>query len=66
MHVFSLPSLLASPFSGTSLAVQWLRLCAPTVGGMDSIPGQGPKILYAAVTPSQIKGEKKKNLLLLY
>ena len=60
MHVFSLPSLLESPFIGTSLAVQWLRLCASTAGGMGSIPGQGPKILHASVTPSQIKGKKIK------
>jgi len=30
---------------GTSLAVQWLRLHAPTAGGIGSIPGQGTKIL---------------------
>ena len=28
--------------------VQWLRLHASTAGGMDSIPGQGTKILYAS------------------
>ena len=33
---------------GTSLAVQWLRLQASTAGGMDSIPGWGPKILHDA------------------
>ena len=27
------------PTSGTSLAVQWLRLCASTTGGTGSIPG---------------------------
>ena len=26
---------------GTSLMGQWLRLCAPNAGGLDSIPGQG-------------------------
>ena len=26
---------------GTSLAVQWLRFCASTVGGTGLIPGQG-------------------------
>ena len=26
---------------GTSLAVQWLRLCASNAGGTGSIPGQG-------------------------
>ena len=32
---------------GTSLAVQWLRLCTSTAGGTDSIPGQGNKIPHA-------------------
>lgn len=26
---------------GTSLMVQWLRLCAPNAGGLGSIPGEG-------------------------
>ena len=29
--------------SGTSLLVQWLRLCAPNAGGLGLIPGQGPR-----------------------
>ena len=32
---------------GTSLAIQWLRLCASNAEGADSIPGQGTKIPYA-------------------
>ena len=32
---------------GTSLAVQWLGLCAPTTGDVGSIPGWGSKILQA-------------------
>ena len=32
---------------GTSLAVQWLRLCAPNVGDGGSFPGQGTKIPHA-------------------
>ena len=32
---------------GTSLAVQWLRLYAPSTGGTDSIPSWGIKIPYA-------------------
>ena len=32
---------------GTSLAVQWLRLCTSTAGGTGSIPGQGTKIPHA-------------------
>ena len=38
----------------TSLAVQWLRLCASTVGGMGSIPSWGTKI------PHATRGQKKK------
>ena len=41
-------SLHLSIVSGTSLAVQWLRLCAFTAGGTGSIPGQGTKIPHAA------------------
>ena len=33
---------------GTSLGIQWLRLCTPSAGGLSSIPGRGTKILYAA------------------
>ena len=32
---------------GTSLAVQWLRLHAPSADGMGLIPGWGTKILHA-------------------
>ena len=32
---------------GTSLAVQWLRLCTYTLGGVGSIPGRGTKIPHA-------------------
>ena len=32
---------------GTSMVIQWLRLCASTAGGVGSIPGQGPEILLA-------------------
>ena len=28
---------------GTSLVVQWLRLCTPNSGGLGSIPGQGTR-----------------------
>ena len=31
-------------YLGTSLAVQWLGLCAPNAGDMGSIPGWGTKI----------------------
>ena len=30
-------------FLGTSLVVQWLRLCAPNAGGPGLIPGQGTR-----------------------
>ena len=32
---------------GTSLVVQWLRLCADNAGGVGLIPGQGIKIPHA-------------------
>ena len=41
--------------SGTSLAVQWLRLCASSAGDVGLIPGQGTKILHAVG-----RGQKKK------
>ena len=40
---------------GTSLSVQWLRLCAYNAGGAGSIPGRGTKIPHAAG-----RGQKKK------
>ena len=39
---------------GTSLVVQWLRLCTSTAGGMGLIPGRGTKI------PHATHGQKKK------
>ena len=41
------PYHTSKPLIGTSLAVQWLRLCASNAGGMGLIPGQGIKILHA-------------------
>ena len=46
-----IPSLLFK--KGDFLAVQWLRLCTSTAGGMGSIPAQGTKIPHA-VQHSQI------------
>ena len=45
--------------AGNSLAVQWLELCASTVGGLGLIPGLGTKILHAQWN-SQEKKERKK------
>ena len=45
---------LKNSYTGNSLVVQWLRLCAPYTRGLGSIPGQGtsshmPQLrLYAA------------------
>ena len=56
-HLFtyleSLAFLLNSSASGTSLVVQWLRLCPSTAGGMSSIPAQGTKIPHATWWPKQ-------------
>ena len=42
---------------GTSLAVQWLRLCASKAGDMGSIPGLWTKIAHAVW-----RGKKKKKI----
>ena len=34
---------IKTQYGGTSLVVQWLRLCAPNAGGPGLIPGQGTK-----------------------
>ena len=44
---------------GTSLAIQWLRLCASNAGGTGSIPGQGTKILCAMRHNQKMKQQKK-------
>ena len=41
-------SSLKQGFQGTSLAVQWLRLCTRNAGGTGLIPDWGTKILHAA------------------
>lgn len=46
---------------GTSLAVQWLRLCAPNAGDMGSIPGWRTKIPhYCTAWPKRKKKEREK------
>ena len=45
---------------GTSLVIQWLRLCASTAGGAGSIPGQGTDILHAAWCGQKFFRIKKK------
>jgi len=48
-------------YQGTSLVVQWLRLCASIARGRGSIPGQGTKI------PHGIQcGQKVKKVILKY
>ena len=47
---------------GTSLAVQWLRLCAPNAGGMGSIPGRGTGELRSCMLHGTAKKKNKKQL----
>ena len=49
-----------TPGEGTSLAGQWLRIHASTVGGVGSIPGRGTKILHASWCRQKSKERKKK------
>ena len=44
---------------GTSLVLQWLRLCAPSVGATGLSPAQGTNILYA-IWHSHKKKKKKR------
>ena len=41
--LFNSFALFKINFVGTSLVVQWLRLCAPNAGGLGLIPGQGTR-----------------------
>ena len=45
---------------GTSLAVQWLRLCASTAGGMGSIPGVIPGRGTKTPKPHSVAKKKKQ------
>ena len=45
--------------TGTSLAVQWLRLYASNAGGVGSIPGQGTKIPHAMWPKDKSKSKIK-------
>ena len=49
---------------GTSLAVQWLGLCASTAGGERSIPGQGTKIPQAMQCGNQYKSSNNTTLIM--
>ena len=48
---------------GTSLVVQWLRLCASNAGDMGSIPGQGTKIPHACRARKKKKKTNQKTEL---
>ena len=58
-YLESLAFLLNNSPSGTSLVVQWVRLCTSTAGGTSSIPGQGTEIPHAAWWPKQTNKETK-------
>ena len=59
-HLFSTTLLFKMLKRGTSLVVQWLRLCASTSVGMGLIPGWGTKILHATRL-GQKKTQKNKD-----
>ena len=39
LFLYMLKTLLKTNLPGTSLVVQWVRLCAPNAGGLGLIPG---------------------------
>ena len=55
--------MLKNTSLGTSLAVQWLRLCTSNTGGACLIPSQGIKIPYAMRHGQKIKNYEKKIFL---
>ena len=58
---FSTTAIKKKKNPGTSLVVQWLRLCTSTAGGTDLIPGQG------TVIPSAVHyGQKQKKASFLF
>ena len=50
---------------GTSLVVQWLRLCAPNTGAPSSIPSQGTRSHMLQLRVCTPKTEKKSHMLQL-
>ena len=48
------------PYPGTSLVVQWLRLCTSTKGGESSIPGWGTNIPHALWHSQNVINFKKE------
>ena len=43
IHAFTGRRRHLGVYLGTSLVVQWLRLCVPNTGRLDSIPSQGTR-----------------------
>ena len=52
---------LQKAVGGTSLVVQWIRLCAPSAGGPGSIPGQGTRSHMHAATKSSHATTKERH-----
>ena len=57
-------ALLYCDATGTSLAVQWLRLCTSNAGGTVSIPGQGTKIPHVVWHGQNDNNNKKLEYIL--
>ena len=54
-------SMIPEEDTGTSLAVQWLRLHTSTAGGMGSIPGQGRSCMPCSQKKKKILPEEDTN-----
>ena len=51
--------MVKNPLAGTSMVVQWLRICAANAGLTGSIPGRGPRIPHAVWCSQKIKIKNK-------
>ena len=58
--------LFSRVYSGNSLAVQWLGLCAFTAEGPGSVPGQETRILQAAQHGQENPKQNKTRVPILF
>ena len=59
-------SFLKKLKAGTSLVVQWLRLCTSTERGMGSIPSQGTKFPHVVLPPRKIRSDQSLTRVQLF
>ena len=70
--VFVFPLTIKISGRGTSLVVQWLRLCLPMQGSAGLIPGQGTKVPHCLLAKNKTRSRSNivinpiKSLIMVY